>query len=166
MLRLRPFKLCDAPYLLNWFHDEKSFTMWSANKFTYPLTMEQLITYKNNYDEDPNAWIFVALDEAGTVVGHFMMRKADYKNQSVHLGFIVIDDSCRGKGYGKEMLNLAKEYAFHLLKVNRITLGVFANNEGAHQCYRSVGFVDEDYHDNFLTFKGESWGLFDMALTK
>lgn len=166
MLRLRPFKLCDAPYLLQWFQDEKSFTMWSANKFTYPLTTEQLIEYKNRFDEDPNAWIFVALDEDGTPVGHFSMRNADYKKQSIHLGFIVVDTTCRGKGYGKEMVSLAIQYATEILKMTRVTLGVFGNNEAAHNCYKSIGMVDEEFHPAFFDYKDEKWDLYDMAYIK
>lgn len=166
MLRLRPFKLCDAPYLLQWFQDEKSFTMWSANKFTYPLTMEQLIEYKNRFDEDPNAWIFVALDEDGTPVGHFSMRNADYEKRSIHLGFIVVDTTYRGKGYGKEMVSLAIQYATEILKMTRVTIGVFANNEAAHNCYKSIGMIDEEFHPAFFDYKDEKWDLYDMAYIK
>ncbi|WP_310603599.1 GNAT family N-acetyltransferase [Anaerosporobacter sp.] len=166
MLRLRPFKLCDAPYLLKWFHDEKSFAMWSANKFTYPLTLEQIVDYKNRFDEDPNAWTFIALNEAGTPVGHFSMRNADYEKQSIHLGFIVVDSNCRGKGYGKEMVSLAIQYATDILKMSRITLGVHGDNEAAHNCYKSVGLVDEAFHPAFFEYKDEKLDFYDMAYTK
>jgi RimJ/RimL family protein N-acetyltransferase len=166
MLRLRPYKDSDANYLINWLHDEKQFTMWSAGKFTYPLTKEQLLEYKNRYDEDEFGWIFTTLNETGTPVGHFLMRMADYQKQSIHIGFIIVDEQHRGKGYGKEMLNLAIKYAFEILGVNRMTLGVFENNEAAHRCYRSVGLVDENYHKEFFPFKDEKWGLYDMAIER
>ena len=63
MLRLRPFKMRDAAYLVNWLKDERSFKMWSADKFDYPLSVEQLKNYKEMYEEDVFGWIFVALDD-------------------------------------------------------------------------------------------------------
>ncbi|WP_167956993.1 GNAT family N-acetyltransferase [Anaerosporobacter faecicola] len=163
MLRLRPYKSSDAPYLLQWFHDEESFTKWCANKFTYPLTTEQLASFKVTIDDDPGAWSFVALNEAGIPVGHLHMRNADYTNQSIHFGFIVVDDRYRGKGYGKEMLQLAITYATTILKMKKITLGVFGNNPAAHACYKKVGFVDEQFHPAFFTYQAEKWDLYDMV---
>ena len=165
MLRLRPFKISDASYLLNWIQDERSFQMWSAEQFTYPLSEEQLRTYKDRYDEDECGWIFVALDEEGIPVGHFLMRKADYQQNSIHFGFIIVDPNIRGKGYGVEMLKLGVKYAFEILKVKRITLGVFDVNPGAKACYKKVGFNTETYHKDVFTYGDEKWGIFNMAIS-
>ena len=78
------------------------------------------------------------------------MRKADYKNESIHLGFIIVDSKIRGQGYGKEMVALAVKYAFEI-KVKRVTLGVFDNNTAARCCCKSVGFVEEKYNENIFT---------------
>jgi RimJ/RimL family protein N-acetyltransferase len=164
MIRLRPFKISDAEYLINWVGEERQFTMWSAGKFEYPLTKEQLIKYKEIYENDEHGWIFTALDEIGKPVGHFIMRMVDYQKQSVHLGFIIVNPEIRGKGYGKEMVSLGVKYAFEILKVKRVTLKVFENNPAAHSCYKSIGLSDEKYHEGLFTYKDEKWGLYDMAI--
>jgi RimJ/RimL family protein N-acetyltransferase len=166
MVRLRPYKLSDAKYLLEWIEDESTFAMWCANKFEYPLTEKQLLDYKEIYENDLNGWIFTALDENGKPIGHLMMRKANYTNQSVHFGFVLIDPNYRGKGYGKEMVGLAAKYAFEILRVDKITLGVFANNSAAHNCYKSIGFIDINYLEEFFPYKDEKWGLYDMEMRK
>lgn len=165
MLRLRPFKMSDATYLLNWIQDERSFKMWSADKFDYPLSEEQLKSYKDRYDQDEFGWIFVALNEAGIPVGHFLMRMADYEQSSIHLGFIIVDPTIRGKGYGVEMVSLGVKYAFEILKVKRVTLGVFDVNPGAEACYKKVGFNTETYHKDIFTYGDEKWGIFNMAIS-
>jgi RimJ/RimL family protein N-acetyltransferase len=104
MIRLRPFKIGDAGYLTEWVKEERIFSMWCANKFEYPLSVEQIIEYKELYEKDELGWSFTALNDEGIPVGHLLMRKADYENQSVHLGFVVLDEKYRGKGYGKAML--------------------------------------------------------------
>lgn len=62
------------------------------------------------------------------------MRYVDEDFKTLRFGFVIVDDKLRGKGFGKEMLQLAIKYAFELLKVERITLGVFANNQNALYC--------------------------------
>ena len=164
MIRLRPYKLSDAKFLIDWVKDERIFTMWCANKFSYPLKERQLIEYKDIYENDEQGWIFTALDECGMPIGHLMMRNADYKNQSVHFGFIIVNHNYRGKGYGKEMVRVAVKYAFEVLKVKKVTLGVFSNNPVAHNCYKSVGFVDQKLNEDYFSFKDEKWGLYDMQI--
>lgn len=165
MIRLRPFKLSDSIALMRWIEDENSFAMWCANKFKYPLTHEQLYSYYQNYECDENAWIMTALDHIGKPVGHFLMRKADYQQESIHLGFVIMDTAIRGKGYGKEMLNLAVKYAFELLKVHKVTLAVFDNNPSAINCYKSIGFEVVLYTKLAFQFGEERWGVYDMEIT-
>lgn len=164
MLRLRPYKLSDVKHIVNWVKDERLFTMWCANKFTYPLTEKQLIEYKNSYDDDDYGWSFTALDESGNPIGHLLMRMADYNKQSVHFGFIIINPEYRGKGYGKEMVNLAVKYAFDILRVKKATLIVFSNNPAALHCYKTIGFVEQKFHEDSFSYKDEKWSLYDMQI--
>lgn len=164
MLRLRPFKLSDIKYLLDWAKEERIFTMWCANKFAYPLTEQQLIEYKETYDKDEFGWSFTAVDGRGIPVGHILMRSADYDKQSIHFGFIIMNPDIRGKGYGKEMVTLAVNYAFDILRVKKITLVVFSINEAAHNCYKAVGFKDRGMRDEPFIYKEETWKLYDMQI--
>ena len=45
MFKLRPFKNSDAACMPSWIIDEREFYFWSAGKFTYPLTADQIIAY-------------------------------------------------------------------------------------------------------------------------
>lgn len=164
MLRLRPFKISDIPYLLDWAKEERIFTMWCANQFSYPLTAEQLMEYRETYDKEENAWSFTAIDEAGTPAGHLLMRNADYEKDSIHFGFIIMNPDIRGKGYGKEMVGLAVNYAFEILKVKKVTLVVFAPNTAAHSCYKAVGFTDVRLREEPFLYKEETWHLYDMEI--
>lgn len=166
MIRLRPYKKSDAQYLIQWFSNEYEFQKWSAQKFEYPLTTEQLDRFYNSCEEDEHVWSMTALDENGIVTGHIFMRKANYERNSIHFGFIIIDPKQRGKGYGKEMLSTALSYAFDILGVKKVTLGVFDNNPAAHKCYQSCGFRDVEYNEKYISFQGEDWGIYDMAIEK
>lgn len=165
MLRLRPYKPADSAYLSEWLKDERTVRLWQADRFTYPLTGEQLKQYWEDFLTDEQAFLFLAVDESGKPAGHFSFRRVDYEKNSAHMGFIVINPRERGKGYGREMVLLALQYAFYILKMERVTLGVFTVNEAALRCYRSVGFEEEELHRGHDFFKGESWDYQDMAVT-
>ena len=116
--------------------------MWKPRRFTYPLTDDQLERYYEDFDRDENAWIFTALDEEGKMAGHFCMRLADYGKNSVRLGYIIVDPEIKGKGYGRQMLSQALCYAFQILGMQTVTLGVYSDNAAARRCYESLGFKE------------------------
>lgn len=163
MLRLRPFKRSDFRYLLEWMTDETSFYKWCAGKFSYPLTEEQLFGYFDTFEKDDQAWIMIAVDASGRPVGHLMMRNANFLEDSIHFGFIIVDPQQRGRGYGKALVQLAMLYVTTILKMSKVTLSVFDNNPNAHQCYLKIGFKDVDFRDAAFLYREERWGLFDMA---
>lgn len=166
MLRLRPYKSSDAKYLLSWVQDERTFALWCADRFRYPLTLAQLYRYKERHEQDNRAWLMTVLDKDGRPAGHFLLCRADYAAGAVRLGFILLDPRMRGRGLGKEMMRLIIRYVFEILQMRRITLRVFGPNQSARSCYKSVGFIDERCEENLFEWQGESWSIYDMALEK
>jgi RimJ/RimL family protein N-acetyltransferase len=164
MLRLRPYKPSDANLLLDWWKDasEEDFVKWSAGNFEYPLTMEQLDAYYKKWCETENGWLMTALDESGTPVGHFIMRLADYDAGTLRMGFIVVNPYIRGKGYGGQMVSQALKYAFEILGMKEVSLGVFANNPKAKECYEKAGFSEKEYVPEYLNYKGVTYPAYEM----
>jgi RimJ/RimL family protein N-acetyltransferase len=101
----------------------------------------------------------VADDE---IVGHILLRFPSENKSVIRFGFVIVDDSKRGKGYGKRLLRLAIDYAQRELGANRITLGVFCDNHSAVECYKSVGFRITG-SDSYL-IDGEEWKEYEMEL--
>ncbi|MBO5579529.1 MAG: GNAT family N-acetyltransferase [Prevotella sp.] len=88
------------------------------------------------------------------------MRYPSEDKTVIRFGFVIVDDSKRGMGYGKQMLRLAIDYARRELDAKRITLGVFCDNISAVECYKSVGFRITG-EDNY-TIDGEKWKGYEM----
>ncbi len=165
--RLRPYKPCDAETIAGWIHDEKTLRQWSADRFgEYPVTAADIKEkYMSNCDyECDNFYPMTALDENG-VVGHFFLRYVDKYKKTLRFGFVIIDDSKRGKGYGKSMLFLAKKLAFEIMGAEKVTLGVFENNPSAYHFYIAMGFVDTG-KDYYCTLMGEQWRCIEMECTR
>lgn len=146
MMRLRPYKPCDAAAVLSWIKDESTFRKWSTDRYPcYPITEADMnrkyMDCNGDCPDADNFYPMTAFDESG-VVGHLIMRFTDEKKTVLRFGFVIVDDSKRGMGYGKKMLQLSLKYAFEILKVQKVTLGVLENNPGAYHCYKAAGFQD------------------------
>lgn len=165
MLKLRPYKKCDAKYIVSWTKDEVAFRKWCADRYDkYPIRAEDINEHYVAMDDVDSFFQMTAFDESG-IVGHLIMRFTDDNKNELRFGFVIVDDEKRGKGYGKEMLQLAIEYAFKILKVQKITLGVFENNEPAYYCYKSVGFKDVQLKEyEYYHVMGENWKCLELEM--
>lgn len=167
MIRLRPYKECDAETILSWCEDEISFYKWTADKYNkYPITVSDMNKkyFCDNCDcaESDNFYPFTAFDETG-IVGHMIMRFLDKEKRTLRFGFVIVDSSKRGKGYGKEIMSLALKYAFEIFKAEKVTICVFDNNPGAYNCYKKLGFIEsKNSEPEYYSILGEKWKYIEL----
>lgn len=102
---------------------------------------EQERWYKQRYLKDKNYLIFIACDNQ-TPIGYGQIVHIDNLNYSCELGF-CIKPEFQGKGYGKALVDKLVKHAFKILKMHRIYLEVFADNEKALKLYEKYGFKKE-----------------------
>ena len=164
MMILKAYEKKDATTIAAWIKSEDELYRWSADRFNkYPLNGEDI---EANYEPQIQSGRFIplmAVDDAGNAVGHLIIRypNAD-DDSSVRFGFVIVDPSCRGKGYGKEMLLLAIRYVKEHLTATRIDLGVFEENVSAKHCYEAVGF--REYNRRKCEMPIGVWECIDMEL--
>ena len=144
MMKLRPYKSADAGIILSWVKDEDTFRKWVTDRYpNYPITPaemnEKYFVHNGDCPEPDNFFPMTACDENGPV-GHMILRFTDEEKETLRFGFVIVDDSRRGQGIGKQMLQMAISYAVNFLKVKKITIGVLENNPGALRCYLRAGF--------------------------
>ena len=106
----------------------------------------------------------MTLVDGEKIVGHLILRKPNPEENKIRLGFIIVDNTMRKKGYGRLLINEAITYAKNELKASEINLGVFANNENAYKCYKSVGLVEVGREEKVLYFENETWDCVEMIL--
>ena len=169
MLKLRPYKSCDAETIVSWCKDEESFRRWTSDRYeSFPITAEDMNKkYIDNNGDCPdldNFYPMTAFDESG-IVGSLILRFNNVERTVVRLGFIIVDDTKRGKGYGKQMVQLATKYAFEFLGAENVTLGVFDNNPSAYHCYKAAGFKENGENFSIPLF-GETWTVIELEMNK
>ena len=158
-MTLRPFTIDDAPIILSWIKDKTAFRKWSADRYpTFPPKPKEMVA---QYAAE-NIFRFTAIDNDGNIIGHIMLRYPDSSKTVIRFGFVIVDDNLRGKGYGKQMLQLAIQKAKNEFGAKKITLGVFDNNPSALHCYESVGFQVIGT-DSYL-IDGEEWTGKEMEM--
>ncbi len=167
MLRLRPYRRSDAENVVSWIKNERMFRYWCADRFeSYPITAADLnAQYDGLEAAGGEIYHFTAYDESG-IVGHINIRFPEPGSiDTVRFGYVIIDDSRRGQGLGKEMIKLALDYSFGIMKAKKVTIGVFAENKAALGCYLSAGFRDTGVSEKF-GFKDEEWTCMELEITK
>ena len=153
---LRPFIYEDAPIILSWCKNEREFRLWSADRYKeFPAKPEDMMAQYAAGEMFP-----LTMVEDGNITGHILLRYPSEDKTTIRFGFIIVDNTLRGKGYGKQLLQLAIDYAVNKLGAQKITLGVFCDNHSAVECYKSVGFqiIDEDSYN----IDDEIWEGYEM----
>lgn len=169
-LIIRPYKPKDAEVIISWIKDELSFRKWSADRYgAYPISAEDMNDkyFKCNGDcEEPDNFYPITAVDANGPVGHLIMRYTNKAKTIIRLGFIIVDDTKRGMGYGKRMIQMAMRYAFDMLKAEKITLGVFENNPPAYHCYKAAGFHEIPLKEDIVfEILEEKWKCIEMEAT-
>lgn len=164
-MKLRTFEEQDAKIIASWIRDEVAFRKWSADRYeSYPVRGEDINKQYAGHENSDTFFPVTAVDETG-VVGHMIMRFTDEGRKELRFGFVIVDDTKRGIGYGKQMLNLAIRYGVETFGVRKITLGVFENNPSAYYCYKAVGFKDVQMDEaEYYHVCGEDWKCMELAL--
>ena len=154
----------DAEYITSWIDNKEILYKWSADRIDkYPITASDLNAVYETISKIAK-FIPLTFTENCFPVGHLIIRYPENNNADlVRFGFIIISPTLRGKGNGKKMLNLAINYAKSNLKAKKITLGVFANNSNALNCYKAVGFRATGKIEKYTIALGE-WDCIEMEL--
>lgn len=155
----------DYKYVSKWIDTERTHAFWCANFFPYPMAQEAFhdLLEKNAADWTDSAYI--ATEKNGQPVGFFCYSVNTDDNVGF-LKFILIDPAKRGNGYGKQMLNLALQYAFQITGAEAVQLNVFSENFSAKQCYEKVGFVKRKIDKGVFSYHDELWSRCNMIVSK
>ena len=165
MLRLRPYRKNDSHKIVTWAQDENTFYKWSEGRLGgFPVSAERMEQAVSGRIDNEKYFPFVAFDEDG-IEGFFTLRQPGEVSGELSFGYVILNPEARGKGYGKQMLQLGIKFAFELYGASKVTLEVFENNPSAYHCYKAVGFIENGYS---LTYNigNEEWKSIEMEICK
>lgn len=166
-LTLRPYKPLDAAVITSWLKNEYLMRQWCADRYEhYPVTPEEMNTYYDRYIDGQRSRALTMVDN-GDIVGYITLRNPADNPTEQRLGFVIVDDSKRGRGLGKVLVSIAVKYVFEALGATKVSLGVFENNPSAIHCYEAAGFhrVSLPETESYECL-GEVWNCIEMEMKK
>ncbi|MBQ8967110.1 GNAT family protein [Ruminococcus sp.] len=164
MLELRPFIPSDADEIVSWLGDETAFRKWSADIYeSYPISGADMTAWYGKASRGGSFFAYTTVDD-GEIAGHLIIRFPKDKS-TARFGFVIVDPERRGRGIGRQMLELSKKTAAEQFGAERATLGVFANNEPAYRCYLAAGFREaEGQKEEYCHIFDEDWLCIEMSV--
>jgi len=138
---LRSITYEDTPLMVKWRNQE------NVNRYFF---------YRGVFDKESHErWLrekvetgkviqfIVCMKEGDRPVGCTYIRDVDYDNKKAEYGVFLGETDVRGRGIGKEILNLTVDYAFKELKLHRIFARVREDNKSSLYSFLHCGFEKE-----------------------
>lgn len=105
--------------------------------FVFQNTLEE---HKKNL-QSSDVMLFIAEEKETYENSAFILCSLNNSYNSFELRRIVVDS--KSKGTGLELIEALMKYVFEVLRVNRLWLDVFTDNERAIHLYKKLGMVHE-----------------------
>lgn len=137
---LRKLNLKDAPFMLEWMHDEDIISGLSADIFRNK-TINDCIEFINKSQDDKNDCHMAIVNKYDEYIGTVSLKHIDYIDKNAEFA-IVLRKIAQGKGYAKIAVSEILDIAFNEYKLDEVYLNVLMDNEKAIGLYRSCGFID------------------------
>lgn len=147
-----------------WAHDSEYWRLCASDPsrlFTSKQTREWI-------DKSlPTSYFFsiYALTE-NKLIGGVDLNGINWSARTSWIGIGIGDRNYWGRGYGREAMRLAIQFAFDELNLRRINLNVFEYNKRAFLAYQKLGFVEEGRYRSWLHRGGRRWDLIFMGLLR
>jgi RimJ/RimL family protein N-acetyltransferase len=98
------------------------------------------------------------------ILGHVQVTAIDPIHRSASVGILIGKAGNRGRGYGKEAMQLVIDYCWRTLNLSRLSLNVHATNAPAVALYEALGFETEGVLRSALFIDGAWIDLKLMAI--
>jgi RimJ/RimL family protein N-acetyltransferase len=171
MIRLEFLESENYKKLVEWNKNKsKDFLyQWSGPWYKYPLTEKQIEDRVKNKANKPDSSLYIykiILEATKEMIGTIELFKVDRIAGTAVAGKFLIDESQRGRGFGKQVLNELLKIGFNKLELKTININVFDFNVGAIKCYESVGFVKKNFIEKVWEAETGFWNLYEMSINK
>ena len=164
MMKIREHTKEDIPLRVKWLNNPK------VNKLIgdepgKETDLQKQKDWFDNYEKDENKKFFTICDNE-LPIGIVGLSNISENNKNADLFIAIGEDEYRGKGFGKESMKWILNFAFEELKLNKVNLGVFEENESAVMLYKNIGFEIEGIMKEEVYFDGKFHNFLSMAIFK
>ena len=148
---LRPLERADAELYQRWRSDAEVAALAGLPMPMSLAQVEQRIARVAEHSGDDGYNFLICLQADDRPIGEVMLFELDRLSGSAELGIFIGESVEWGKGYGTDAVNAMVDFGFGSLRLERIWLNVWTENERARRAYEKAGFVHEGTlrHDRY-----------------
>ena len=148
-LKLRKIEPSDLPFLYQW---ENDVTMWADSDTHNPLSRHDLHQYIENTTgdiyRDGQLRLIIEDSQLSTlnsqlsslILGCIDLFDFDARNRKAAIGMYIAPDA-RGKGVGKQAVQLLEDYAFGFLHLRMLYAIISVHNTPCSHIYEQMGYT-------------------------
>lgn len=163
-IRLRALTRKDFEKTFKWHNDLDLKNLVLSHPF--PVTdiqeeewFESILKNKTNR----NVYFGIEILSNNELVGIIFLSNINMIHSTCWLGVLIGDEKTRGKGFGKEAVNLIVDYAFTVLNLKKVSLEVIATNKSAIDVYKKLEFIVEGKMKKQVFINGQHSDLIIMS---
>ncbi|WBW95655.1 GNAT family N-acetyltransferase [Oceanirhabdus sp. W0125-5] len=134
---LSPINPEDSVKCAEWFNNTE--TSIGLGEYGCVYSHETSRSMLENFSKKPYHFSIVDIN-SDTLLGFCWLNNVNHIDGAAELAILIGDNEYRGKGYGKESINLLLDYSFNVINLNNVMLSVYSHNERAIECYKKCGF--------------------------
>ena len=138
---LRPVERDDLAHIMRWLNDPELRALTGDVRPMDQLGAEEYL--QRLHDDKSRIWFVIVRKQDGRLIGETGLLRMFPPWRTTDMSLIIGEADTRGKGYGREVMEIMLDFAFGAMNFNRVAIGVVGFNEQALKFYKQVGFVQE-----------------------
>lgn len=155
LMALGPLRRDLVPLYARWMNDPA--TARAVGTFA-PFTVERETDWYEKEARSETNIPFTVYEKATlNPIGTVALMGVDYRNRRAEFGISIGEAEYRNKGYGTETTWLMLDYAFDVVGLHSVMLGVFEFNHGAIRTYEKAGFKEIGRRRQSYFANGRMW---------
>lgn len=161
-ITIRKFEYGDIPSKINWINNPDN------NKFLHyelPLEFDKTCMWFDKIQSRTDRYDAV-IEVDGKAVGLIGLLSIDHKNKKAEYYVAMGEGTYKGKGIATKASALLLDYAFSVLKLEKVYLYTETENVAAQRLFRKIGFREEGILKKDLFIKGKFIDRFVYGITK
>ncbi len=161
---LRPITEDDTQLIVNWRNQEnvKKYFFF-REEFTGEMHRNWI---KTKLETGEAAQFIVCLKDGDIPVGSTYLRDINYEEKTAEYGVFLGEESIRGKGIGKEVLNLTLKFAWEELLLEKVYARAISTNAPSINSFLNSGFRVEEEVKNVPCSDGSYADMVFMSKIK
>lgn len=137
---------------------ENDETIWEVSNTQTPYSRFLIKQYLENAHQDiyeaKQLRLAICKVETKKAIGLIDLFDFDPKNHRAGIGIVIQHEIDRGKGVGKEALNLLVDYAFNQLNLHQLYANIGVNNDISLKLFTTFGFQKIGIKKDWVYLRG------------